>query len=138
VHGGDRVTWENAQVQVHQNERDFLGPIEVTDSGRAIWLTASLAGAPTLGVLLLRKDVGDASLKLYYDYPQIGPLAGAPLAQMMLPAGPQQAPHAFPVDPGQYYLVLDNTSNAAPAAVLNPLGDVFGTVSYAVQLGDAP
>ena len=124
VHGGDRVTW-GERSGPGAPERARLSRTDRGDqsSGRAIWLTASLTGAPTLGVLLLRKDVGDASLQLYYDYPQIGPLAGAPLAQMMLPSGSQQAPHAFPVDPGQYYLVLSsNTSNAAPgAAVLNPL-----------------
>src|ERR1019366_950290 len=78
VHGNDRVTWENARVDVHQNERDFVGPIEVTDSGRAIWVNGRVDGCPAIDVMLVSKAVGDASLQLYFNYPQIGPLSAPP------------------------------------------------------------
>ena len=110
----------------------------MTDSGRAIWVTAQLAGTSALDVLLLKKDVGDGSLQLYFNYPQAGPLAGAPIGQAMLQSATGLT-QAFPVDKGQYYLVFDNTATAGGTnPVLNPLADAYGTVSYAVQLGDAP
>jgi hypothetical protein len=137
VHGNDRVTWENTRVEVHQNERDFVGPIEITDSGRAIFLTASVAG-PAIDVLLLKKDVGDASLRLYFDYAQAGPLSGPPLSSDAVQPGINYQ-RAFPVDPGQYYLVFDNTPTAGTMSPpMNVLDDRFATVSYAVQTGDAP
>jgi hypothetical protein len=138
IHGSDRITWENARTEVHQNERDFLGPIEVTDSGRAIWVNAQLDGVQAIDLLLLRKDTGDASLRLYYDYAQSGPLAGAPIAQDVVQAGvPFQ--HALPVEPGQYYVVFDNTPTAGTVAPpMNLLDDRAAAINYAVQIGDAP
>jgi len=141
VHGSDRVTWENARVDVHQNERDFIGPIEVTDSGRAIWVSGRVDGAPGVNVMLLRKDVGDASLQLYYSYPQVGPLSGAPITSAVMQQNVPFA-QAFKVDAGQYYVLLDNTSPQGVASpIMNPLAmlaDSAATVSYAVQIGDAP
>ena len=147
VHGSGKVTWENARVEVHGNERDFVGPIEVTDSGRAIYVTGQVDGVPAADVLLLRKDVGDASLQLYFNYPQSGPLAGPPLAQALVAQG-QPLNQVFKVDPGMYYVVFDNTpsagavgAQAAPSAPLAPLAlltDSAAVVSYAVQIGDAP
>jgi hypothetical protein len=139
VHGDGRITWENARVEVHANERDFVGPIEITDSGRAIWVSAQVAG-PSVDVLLLRKDVGDGSLQLYYNYPQSGPLAGPPLAQAVLAQG-QPFNQAFKVDPGMYYVVFDSTPSAgvvAPPPLASLLVDPGAVVSYAVQIGDAP
>ena len=142
VHGTDRITWENARVEVHGNERDFVGPIEVTGSGRAIYLSGQLDGIPALDVLLLRKDVGDGSLQLYYNYPQSGPLAGPPLGQAVMQQG-QPFTHAFPVDAGLYYVVFDNTSSAGAVAAqalapMSLLTDSAAVVSYAAQIGDAP
>ena len=140
VHGSDRVTWENARVEVHGNERDFAGPIEVKGSGRAIYVNGQVDGIPAIDVLLLRKDVGDASLQLFFNYPQSGPLSGPPLAQVMMQQGAGFS-HAFPVPEGQYYVVFDNTASAgvaAPAAPLNLMSDSAAVVSYAVQIGDAP
>jgi hypothetical protein len=46
VHGTSRMTYENARTEVHQGERDFIGPFEVDSSGRALYFTADLDGAP--------------------------------------------------------------------------------------------
>jgi hypothetical protein len=146
VHGTDRLTWENARVEVHGSERDFVGPIEVTDSGRALYVSGQVDGVPAIDVLVLRKDVGDASLQLYFNYPQSGPLAGPPLAQAVMQQGAGFT-QAFPVPPGQYYVVFDNTPSAGAVAApmlppspipLNLLTDSGAVVSYAVQIGDAP
>jgi hypothetical protein len=137
VHGNDHVTWENARVEVHQGERDFVGPIEIADSGRALFVTANVSG-PAIDILVLRKEVGDASLRLYFDYPQAGPLSGAPMSSDVIQPSVNYQ-RAFPVDQGQYYVVFDNSPTAGTVSPpMNVLDDRFATVSYAVQTGDAP
>ena len=146
VHGNDRVTWEDARVEVHGNERDFVGPIEVTDSGRAIYVSGQVQGVPAVDVLLLRKDVGDASLQLYYNYPQSGPLAGPPLAQAVMSQG-QAVQSAVQGGPGhvlrrlRQHLERRRRRVAAPrplGAMSALLTDNAAVVSYAAQIGDAP
>ncbi len=138
VHGDDRITYENLRVEVHQNQRDFVGPIEIDDSGRALYVTASLDGGLPIDVLVLTKDVGDASLKLYYDYPMSGPLSAPPvLSDVAQPGVEYKRP--LPVPKGTYYVVFDNTPTAGTVAPpQNPLDDRAAVVSYVVQVGDAP
>jgi len=75
-----RITYENTRVEVHQNQRDFVGPIVVEDSGRALFVTGNLDGAPAVDVLFMRKDEAETSLGYYLTYAQIGPLAGTPIS----------------------------------------------------------
>jgi hypothetical protein len=138
VHGTDRVTIENARTEVHQNERDFIGPIVVEGSGRALYLSAQMDGVQAMDLLLLRKAEADASLRYYFDYPVAGPLAGAPTVSDIVQVGiPFQ--HAIPVPAGTYYVVLDNTPSAGTVAPpMNALDDRAALVNYVVQIGDAP
>jgi hypothetical protein len=140
VHGGDRAMYENLRTEVHQNEREFIGPIEVTDSGRALFVTATVdGGVEALDVLLMTKADGDVSLGLYYNYPAVGPLNANVLASDVIPGGAKQYQHAFPVPKGVYYVVLDNSGAAGQVAPpLNLFDDRVATVSYAVQIGDRP
>ena len=48
VHGSDRVTWENPRVEVQwqTSAPTSQGLIEVTDSGRAIYVTGQVDGVP--------------------------------------------------------------------------------------------
>jgi hypothetical protein len=138
VHGSSRITYENQRAEVHQNERDFIGPIEVTDSGRALFLTAQLDGVQALDLLLMRKEDAEASLRLYFDYPQSGPLSAPPMILDVVQAG-QPYSHTIPVPPGMYYVVLDNTPSAGQVAPpMNPFDDRAAVVSYVIQIGDAP
>lgn len=137
VHGDGRITYENARVEVHQNERDFVGPIEIDDDGRALFLTASVDGLP-IDLMILDRVNGEQSLRYFLDYAQVGPLAGPPLlTDSLQPAVPYN--RTFPVPKGQYYVVFDNSASAGNVAPPNnPLDDRAATVSYAVQIGDAP
>jgi hypothetical protein len=151
VHGSGRATYENARSEVHQNQRDFIGPIEVEVDGngrRAIFVTAQMDGAPVIDVLLMRKMEAEQSLQLYFDYPQAGPLAAAPppmpspmpsvVTSDVLQAG-QPFARTIPVPPGMYYVVLDNTPSAGQVAPpMNPFDDRAAVVSYVIQIGDAP
>lgn len=137
AHGTQRVTYESERIEVHQNQRDFIGPIPVEDGGRALFVSAQLDGAPALDVLLLRKEEGDASLRLYVDNPQAGPLAGAPIGGDMLRQGTELR-RAFTVPPGMYYVVFDNTPTAGTVMPPNnAFDDRAAVVSYLIQVGDA-
>jgi hypothetical protein len=138
VHGTSRITYENQRTEVHQNERDFIGPIEVTDTGRALYLTAQLDGVQAIDLFLIRREDAEASLRLYFDYREAGPLSGQPMIFDVVQAG-QPFSHTIPVPPGMYYVVLDNTPSAGQVAPpMNPFDDRAAVVSYAIQIGDAP
>jgi hypothetical protein len=138
VHGTSRLTYENLRTEVHQNERDFIGPIEVQGSGRALYITAQMDGVQAIDLLLMRKEDGDASLQLYFNYAQSGPLAGQPILGDVLAAG-QSYTRMIPVPPGMYYVVLDNTPSAGQVAPpMNPFDDRAAVVNYVIQIGDTP
>lgn len=137
VHGSGRVTVENLRTEVHENQRDFVGPIEITDAGRALYLTGSVDGVQGIDLLLLRRQEGDAALQLYVDYPQAGPLPAPPVLSAPLNAGNFQK--TIPLPPGQYYVVFDNTASAGTVNPPgNPLDDRAAVVNYVAQIGDAP
>jgi len=137
VHGAERITYENERTEVHQEQRDFVGPIVVEGEGRAIFVQAAVDGAPAVDVMLMRKADAMASLQLYYEYPASGPLAAPPFAGEPLRAGVEMK-RGFPVPPGMYYVVFDNTSTAGlvnPPA--NALDDRAAVINYLIQIGDA-
>lgn len=136
VTGKDRITYENERTEVHQNQRDFVGPIKVEGGGKALYLTATMDGVPALDVLLMRKQEGDASLQLYFEYPQSGPLAAAPIVADMMHHGLEWK-RTIPVPPGMYYVVFDNTPSAGSInPPVNALDDRAAVVNYLIQIGD--
>jgi hypothetical protein len=142
--GADRVTYENLRTAVHSGERDFIGPIAIEGSGRALFLQMRLeagAGAPAVDVFVVPKFEGDASLQLYYQYAAAGPLAYPPRFAEVVPAGVDYQ-RAVPLPAGMYYVVIDNTPSAGQAApapsLFGVVGDTPALVSYAIQMGDAP
>ena len=141
VHGQNRIMIESLKTQVYGNERDFIGPIEVKDKGRALYLTMQLDGAQSLAVMLLPKPTGDAALMAYMNNGPVGALPGAPQWSDVLQYGVQYQ-RAVPVAPGMYYVVIDNTPSAgqvAPPASLPLVGaGQPAVVNYEIQIGDAP
>ncbi len=141
VHGQGRVMLESQRTQVYPNERDFIGPLEVKDSGRALYLTMQLDGAPSAHLLLLPKPLGDAALAAYLNQGPVGAIPGVPPWSDVLQYGVQYQ-RAVPVAPGMYYVVIDTTASggqvAPPAAF--PLGaaEQPALISYEIQIGDAP
>jgi hypothetical protein len=134
---GERETYESERVEIHQNQRDFVGPIAVTSAGKALFVTANVDGAPAVDVLFLRKEEGDVFLRQYFDSPTAGPLAGPPITNDVLQAGVEMK-RALPLPPGMYYVVFDNTATAGQVApAVNPLDDRAAVVNYLIQVGDA-
>jgi hypothetical protein len=142
VHGSNRSTYENLRTEVHASERDFIGPIDVDGSGRAIFLQMHLEGVQSVDVFVVPKVEGDASLALYVQYGAVGPLAFVPRFSDVVRFGVEYQ-RAVPVPPGMYYVVIDNTPLAGqvappPAPLFGVLGDAAAVVNYAIQIGDAP
>jgi hypothetical protein len=138
VHGEGRIRYESGRSEIHQNQRDFIGPIEVKDSGRALYIDATVDGIPAVDVMVMRKEDAEVSLGLYYNYPQSGPLDANVLTGDVAVAGRPFA-RSFRVPKGTYYVVLDNTPTAgqvAPPPVVSLLDDHVAAVSYTVALGD--
>lgn len=132
----ERFTFANETVEVHQNQRDYLGPFEVPDSGKSLFLSMSNQG-PALDVMVVNRFTGDA----WRDQYQRGMLAAPPGPVMA--GGPLQAnmsdSRRYPLPPGSYYVVIDHTSAAglvSPPASLIPLADAMARVSYVAQLGE--
>jgi hypothetical protein len=141
AHGSDHVMYENLRTALHQGERDFIGPISLDGSGRAIYLQMHVDGAPAVDVFVVPKSEGDASLQLYTQYAAAGPLAYPPRFGEVVQAGLNYQ-RAVPLPAGMYYVILDNTASAGqvqPApALFGVVGDTPAVVSYAIQTGDAP
>ncbi len=134
--GKERITYENERTEIHQAQRDFVGPIRVEGDGKSLFVTAAVDGAPAVDVLLMRKQEGDASLQLYFDYPQSGPLTAAPIVSDVVRQG-QEWKRAIPVPSGMYYVVFDNTSSAGiTTPPVNALDDRAAVVNYLIQIGD--
>ncbi len=136
VRGSDRITVENERVEVHQNQRDFIGPIVVEGEGRAIFVQARMDGAPAIDVALLRAQDAEPALVQYYEQPQAGPISVAPLVADVMQAG-VELKRSLAVAPGIYYVLLDNTATAGSVAPPNnPLDDRAAVVNYLIQIGD--
>lgn len=135
--GDGKITYENERTEVHQNQRDFIGPIVVEGDGKAIHLSANVDGVPAIDILVLRKADAEQSLGLYYDYAQSGPLSGMPMSSEVLAQG-NQLKRSIVVPPGTYYIVLDNTPTAGQVApAVHALDDRAAVVNYLIQIGDA-
>lgn len=135
--GDGKVTYENDRTEIHQNQRDFIGPIVVEEEDKALYLTAAVDGAPAIDVIVMRKAEAEQSLRYYFEYPQAGPLAGAPLFSQPLVAG-NPLNRTIVVPPGTYYVVFDNTPTAGQVAPTNnALDDRAAVVNYLIQIGDA-
>lgn len=135
--GDGKITYENERTEVHQNQRDFVGPIVVEEEGKAIYITAAVDGVPAVDMFVMRKADAEQSLQYYFEYPQAGPLAGVPMASEVLSNG-NQLKRVIVVAPGTYYVVFDNTPTAGQVSpTINPLDDRAAVINYLIQIGDA-
>lgn len=138
--GDGKITYENERTEVHQNQRDFVGPIVVEETGKALYLSVAVDGVPAIDTFVMRKPEAEASLQAYFEYPQAGPLVGGPLASEVVLSTPpgNQLKRAIVVPPGTYYVVFDNTPTAGQVApTTSPLDDRAAVVNYLIQIGDA-
>lgn len=133
-----RAILANERSEVHQNQRDFVGPIEVTGKGQALYLTAAVDGAPGADLLLVPRVTADAWLQTYTTQgPLTPPPSFASLDEPIYAGMMWRRTVALP--PGMYYLVIDNTAAAGKTQPTSyGQDDRAAMVSYAIELGDAP
>lgn len=138
--GGDgRRTYENTRVEVHANQRDFVGPIEVRESGQSLFLTANVDGGVPVDVFVMTQRDANPALMQYIETPQVQPLPAQPLWQDVIPAQMPGFRRNIPVPPGLYYVIFDNSAVAGTAAPpQNVLDDRAAFIEYAVQVGERP
>lgn len=141
VKDSDRFTFANETVELHANERDYLGPFEVPKGGQALYLTFQLQGPSPVGVYVVDKRTGDAWREGYQTGQPLGPPPGPIYASGAIRPGAQDG-RRFPLQPGQYYVVLDNVATATPAVslpgIFTPIlgNDQGSLVSYVAQVGE--
>jgi hypothetical protein len=125
----------NERTEVHLQGQDYVGPLSVTDSDSALFVTLELDGADNVDFQLVSKQVGDAMLDRYVRTPGPSPQLSPPAFDSAAARGARLV-QPVPVPPGQYYLVLDNSAaigrSQPPAA---SAGDAAARVDYAVLLG---
>ncbi len=136
--GSSRELLANERSEVHEGQRDFLGPFEVKEKDRALYLSALVEGAPAIDVIVVPRGSGDQWLQSYVREAAPGAPPGAPVLDEPVLGGALWR-RMVRVTPGQYFVVLDQTATAGRT---NPPGQAFDDraahVSYAVELGEAP
>jgi hypothetical protein len=138
VKDNGRLLLANERVEVHQNQRDHVGPYEVPGKGKALYLSVNVDGAPAMDVIVLHRGVGEAWLTQYMTSLTLAPPSAPPMLDEVVPTGLVWR-KTLPLPPGQYYVVFDNTSAAGRTAPPQITGDDRAAlVSYAVELGPAP
>lgn len=128
----DRHVMINDRSELHQNQRDFVGPFDV-GSGDSLTMLVTVDGAPAVDVIVVPQQQGEAWIQTYMSQAAPAPLptyAGAPappLDDVVMKGTPLK--RQIKVPGGRYYMVLDNTSTAGRT----PAGGV-AMVSYALAL----
>jgi len=125
----------NDRSEVHQNQRDFVGPIEIPD-GDKLSITLQIDGAPAIDVIVVPRSTGEAWLQQYTTQAVTTPPPAIPMLDEPVYSGAIWR-RTLSIPPGLYYVVLDNTSTAGRTA---PTGfakdDRAALVSYTLALGD--
>ena len=134
IDGG--LTVANDRTEVHEQQRDFVGPFELDDGGQAIFVNGKIDGAAAINVLVVDGATGDAWIDKYLTIGDATPPPAA--AQQMLVAKQGDEFKLKIAGKGRYWLVFDNTSTikggVSPPG--NFLDDRAAVVSFAAALGD--
>lgn len=139
VQGKDRFVFANEITEVRNEQVDFLGPFEVTESGQALFLRLRVTG-PAVDALLVTRSAGDVWRNSLQLGAALAPPTTPPVATWSVQPGGEQE-QVLRVPPGQYYAVIDNSSRVGDLKPpWNPLGVVGGNVAvvaYIAELGKA-
>jgi hypothetical protein len=137
IRQSERVTLDNDRTEVHSGQQDYIGGINVDDDDQALYITATVDGAPAVDLLLVPKSQGDALLNTYTSVsgPAVPP--NAPFAAVVQ-AG-QTLQQYVPLPRGTYTLLLDHShalGQVSPPQV--GLDDRAARLDYLVQVGSRP
>lgn len=137
IQSSERVTLDNDRTEVHSGQQDYIGGVNIEEDDQALYITATVDGAPAVDLLLVPKAEGDALLTTYASVsgPAVPP--AAPFAAVVQ-AG-QTLQQFIPLPKGTYTLVLDNSAalgQAAPPRI--GLDDRAARLDYLLQVGSRP
>jgi hypothetical protein len=133
VTDGGKVMLANDRSEVHQNQRDFVGPLEVTEGAELI-VHATIDGAPAIDVLILPRGPGEMWLAQYTTQAATTPPPSAPLLDEPIRAGGVWK-KTLSLPAGLYYVVLDNTATAGRSMpTTHARDDRAAMVSYGIAL----
>jgi hypothetical protein len=128
--GKDHVVLATSFTEVRAAERDYIGPLEVTQSNAALFFHAKVSGN-AVAYAVVDRSVGEPWRRSYEQAQPLAPPPGPMLAQGILALG--DAELRVPVNPGVYYVVVENQATA-PIVPLVP--ETIAYVSYSAELGD--
>ncbi|MFO0758571.1 MAG: hypothetical protein U0359_18910 [Byssovorax sp.] len=111
--GQDQVL-ANEMVEVHQNQRDFVGPLEVPEGGK-LDIRVAIDGAPACDLILVPRYLGEQWLQTYTRVAATTPPPSPPLLDDSAFSGAVWH-RTLSLPGGLYYLVLDNTGTAGRTA----------------------
>ncbi|MEP7053188.1 MAG: hypothetical protein ABJB12_22680 [Pseudomonadota bacterium] len=126
----------NERTEVHAGQQDYVGAFEVTDSGQALYITAALDGVRNADLLVVAKPAGDALLDHYLQN-----AGGAGLAAPALLDDTATQNNLWQrfvnVEPGRYYLVIDNSAQLGKTAPdTSAKDDAAAKLDYLILVGD--
>jgi len=129
----------NERTEVHVGQQDYVGAFEVTDSNQALYLTVAVDGAPNADLLVVDKFTGD---KLLDSYLHTAGGASLPSPGLLDDTANQKGglwQRFVNVEPGRYYLVVDNSAKLGKTAPdTSAKDDAAAKVDYLVLVGDRP
>lgn len=129
----------NERTEVHIGQQDYVGAFEVTDSNQALYLTVALDGAPNADVLVVPKPIGDSLLDHYLQNAGGAALGTPALLDDSATQGSNLWQRFVNVEPGRYYIVLDNSAQLGKTAPDTSLkDDAAAKVDYLLLVGDRP
>jgi hypothetical protein len=136
THGSDRVTFMNETAEVHTNTLDFLGPFEIDEKGRMLFVRVRSASI-ALDVAVLPRAAGDEWRRRYQNNPGVPPPPMQPIVSGVVPPD-VDTDRSVALPPGQYYVVIDNSPFVGQVAPPTSLFEPVARVSYLISMGDAP
>lgn len=135
---GSRQVLANERVEIHQDQRDFVGPFLIEDDDMALYLTLGVEGAPAIDVLVVPEMTGGPWLEGHLTQAGAAPPPGMALLDEPVASGPLHR-RAIRVPKGRVYVVLDNTATAGRTAPAGTGGDDRAAlVTLGIELDDAP
>jgi hypothetical protein len=131
--GAGRVVLASDLTTVHTKSREYLGPFEIADTNAALYFHARVDGAPVI-YAIVERSVGETWRRLYEAAQPMAPPPGPIVGQGQI--APGEANLAFPLNPGTYYVVIENTAAPPLLGPMLPVGEQIAHVSYSAEVGD--
>jgi len=133
----EKTILANERTEVHIGQQDYVGAFEVTDSNQALYLTVAVDGAANADILVVPKPVGDSLLDGYLHKAGGASLTSPALLDDTATQNGGLWQRFVNVDPGRYYLVIDNSAKLGKSAPdTSAKDDAAAKVDYLVLVGD--